>query len=220
MKKIIPFKKQITFKTNVSEITSIALENTLHNIEQSVEGDLIINGTYKIADTSMQVDEFEYKIPINIEVDKKYQIENMTIDINDFYYELINNSTLEVNIEIILDNIIEQPEEQQRIIEANIEEIKENKPEQRENENIKEERCIEEETIEENNKYIKNIYENFKDENEEYSTYHVYIVREGDTLDTIMSKYNIAKEKLNEYNDLNELKLGDKIIIPEQNVKN
>ena len=220
MKKIIPFKKQITFKTNVSEITSIALENTLHNIEQSVEGDLIINGTYKIADTSMQVDEFEYKIPINKEVDKKYQIENMTIDINDFYYELINNSTLEVNIEIILDNIIEQPEEQQRIIEANIEEIKENKPEQRENENIKEERCIEEETIEENNKYIKNIYENFKDENEEYSTYHVYIVREGDTLDTIMSKYNIAKEKLNEYNDLNELKLGDKIIIPEQNVKN
>jgi len=43
----------------------------------------------------------------------------------------------------------------------------------------------------------------------------VYIVREGDTIDSIMSKYKITRDLLNEYNDLNELKLGDKLIIPE-----
>ena len=63
------------------------------------------------------------------------------------------------------------------------------------------------------------IFNDFSEETDEYSTYHVYIVREGDTLETIMTKYETTKEKLSEYNDLTEIKLGDKIIIPEkQNV--
>ena len=102
MKKTIPFKKQLTFKTNVSEITSISLENTLKNNDKSVEGELIISGTYKITDTSISVDNFEFKIPINIEVDDKYILEDVIIDIDDFYYEIINSNILEVNIEISL----------------------------------------------------------------------------------------------------------------------
>ena len=114
MKKIIPFKKQFTFKTNVSEITSISLENTLQNKNTEIEGELVINGTYKITETSIQVDPFEFRIPINIEIDKKYDTENMKVDINDFYYEIINSSILEVNIEILIDNLIEK-EEQKKI---------------------------------------------------------------------------------------------------------
>ena len=38
MKKIIPFKKDITFKTNLSEITSISLEHTLKSTKNSVYG--------------------------------------------------------------------------------------------------------------------------------------------------------------------------------------
>ena len=72
MKKIIPFKKNLTFNTNVSEITSISLENTLNYKNYNVLGDLIISGTYKITDTSIKVDNFEFKIPIEIEIDKKY----------------------------------------------------------------------------------------------------------------------------------------------------
>jgi len=241
MKKIIPFKKQMIFKTNVSEITSIALENTLHCNDQTVEGDLIINGTYKITDTSIQVDEFEFKIPINIEIDNKYITDNIHIDINDFYYEIINNNILEVNIEILLDNILEREIEeivkdkkeeemnnyQEQKQENRIIEIEENTETKQEiKNNKKEERCIEEETekIEEKNQEenipIQNIFDNYSNDNEEYSTYYIYIVREGDTLDTIMAKYNITREAISEYNDLNELKLGDKIIIPEQNVRN
>lgn len=204
MKKIIPFKKNLNFKTNVSEITSISLENTLQKNKNNVEGDLIITGNYKITDTSTNVDNFEFKIPVNIEIDKKYIIDNMVIDIDDFYYEIINNNTLEVSIDVMLDNIVEkqmikQVEEFELIKDLKEEINKENK-----------ERCIEEESP----KDMSEIFETINNEKEDYSTYHVYIVREGDTLENIISKYNTTKEKLEPYNDLNEIKLGDKIIIP------
>lgn len=213
MKKTIPFKKQLIFKTKVSDITSIALENTLKAKENMVEGELIINGTYKIAETSTKVDDFEFTIPINIEIDDRYITKGIQIDISDFYYEIIDNSILEVNIEILLDNIIEKEEpiiEETLTLKPTIE--KEEKPKLEET--ITEERCIEEETIEETPNEI-NIFNNFIDEQEGYGSYHVYIVREGDTIEAIMTKYKTTKEKLNEYNDLNELKIGDKIIIPE-----
>lgn len=213
MKKNIPFKKQLTFKTNVNEITSIALENTLNHKEYSVSGELIISGTYKITETSTIIDNFEFKIPINIEIDNKYITDNIIIDINDFYYELIDDKILEVNIEISIDNIIEKPM---------IEQVKEEKQEPQKielkKEEPKEERCIEEEQEEQEElkeePEIKGIFDNITEE-EDVSTYHVYIVREMDTIETIISKYNITKEQLNEYNDLTEFKLGDKIIIPE-----
>lgn len=216
MEKIIPFKKQLTFKTNVSEITSIALENTLKEKDNTIQGELIINGTYKITETSAKVDEFEFVIPMNIEIDSKYITNDVIIDINDFYYEIINNNILEVNIEIMIDNIIEKPI---------IEELDKTEKTTEPVENItiqKEERCIEEENEEpeeqEKEKQEKNmdIFNNFSEEIDEYTTYHVYIVREGDTLETIMTKYEITKDELSEYNDITELKLGDKIIIPQK----
>jgi hypothetical protein len=135
MKKIIPFKKQLTFKTNVSEVTSIALENTLKEKNNTIQGDLIISGTYKITETSTKVDDFEFIIPMNIEIDNKYITDDIIIDINDFYYETINNNLLEVNIEIMIDNIIEKEEQKEKA---------ETIPEPLENITIqKEERCIE-----------------------------------------------------------------------------
>ena len=219
MKKIIPFKKEMSFKTNVSEITSISLENTLNNKEQTIQGNLIINGTYKITDTSTQVEEFEFIIPINVEIDNKYITESMTIDINDFYYEIINNNALEVNIEILLDNILEKTIEEAE--EKIIEDIEYKKIESQEKDRCIESEYEEKEEIkkdntprpEENKNSEIDIFNNFIDESEEYSTYFIYIVREGDSIDTILTKYNITKEKLEEYNDLSEIKIGDKIII-------
>lgn len=217
MKKIIPLKKQINFKTNISEITSISLENTLYNKNNCIEGELIISGTYKITETSQKVDEFEYKIPVTIEIDDKYITDNIRIDINDFYYEILNNNILDVNIEIIIDNLIEKQEIEQ---EEQKEEF-DRKGDIMEKEKLsiieeqKEERCIEEEQeIQTEKQDVKNIIENMTDDYEEYSTYHIYIVREGDTIETILSKYNITKDQLNEYNNTSELKIGDKIIIP------
>ena len=95
-----------------------------------------------------------------------------------------------------------------------------------------EERCIEEEVLNNQNQQIKEptnrettktdineILNDINNDNEIYSTYCVYIVREGDTIESILSKYSITHEILGEYNDLSEIKLGDKLIIPDNNVR-
>ena len=52
-----------------------------------------------------------------------------------------------------------------------------------------------------------------------YMTYRVYIVRENDTIDTICEKYEIGKEELSKYNVLNNINIGDKLIIPNERNK-
>ena len=55
------------------------------------------------------------------------------------------------------------------------------------------------------------------DTKETYATYKIYIVRENDSLETILEKYDTTRDALSMYNDLSELKIGDKIMIPSQN---
>ena len=55
------------------------------------------------------------------------------------------------------------------------------------------------------------------DTKETYATYKIYIVRENDSLETILEKYDTTEDILSMYNDLKELKIGDKIMIPSQN---
>ena len=65
-----------------------------------------------------------------------------------------------------------------------------------------------------NNQVIDSIFSAFANTDETYSTYSVYILREDDNLEEIMAKYNTNRETLAEYNDLDNLKVGAKLIIP------
>lgn len=205
MKKIVPFKKDIEFNNNIAEISSISLEHTLKLQEENlVSGEFIISGTYKMTEASLNVDPFEYKLPFDISIDKKYDTEKVNVDINDFYYEVINNEILSINIEIVLDNL----EEKQ--IEKEVVNLPEEKIE------VLEDREELDENISENNvsnQEVKNIFSGLED-NERYSVYKVHIVTENDTVESIMQKYDITRENLEAYNDLNNLKIGDKLIIP------
>ena len=205
MKKIVPFKKDIEFNNNIAEISSISLEHTLKLQEENlVSGEFIISGTYKMTEASLNVDPFEYKLPFDISIDKKYDTEKVNVDINDFYYEVINNEILSINIEIVLDNL----EEKQ--IEKEVVNLPEEKIE------VLEDREELDENISENNvsnQEVKNIFSGLED-NERYSVYKVHIVTENDTVESIMQKYDITRENLEGYNDLNNLKIGDKLIIP------
>lgn len=250
MKKIIPFKKDIIFKTNVSEITSISLEHTLHfESNNSVGGEFNISGEYKITDASINVEPFSYHLPFDISLDEKYILDGATVDINDFYYEIINDNVLSVNIEVIMDGLEEKliPEEPVREEETVVQEVSEESliPTKEQVTNLLEEieesaqasaeqemieefvgdevsmelaeqdrleetaRCIEPEE----NK-IGSLFDHMDDTVETYQSYKVYIVREGDTLETILEKYSVTKEEIESYNDLKEMKIGDKIIIP------
>lgn len=92
MKKIIPFKKEIIFKTNLSEITSISLEHTLQvDKNNRVTGEFIVSGEYKMVDTSVNVESFSFNIPFEVNIDEKYIIDNVIVDIYDFCYEIITN---------------------------------------------------------------------------------------------------------------------------------
>lgn len=58
-----------------------------------------------------------------------------------------------------------------------------------------------------------NIFNGFNEE-ERYVTYRVYRFLDTDTIDKILEKYNITKEELSKYNIIEDIKPGDKLIIP------
>ncbi len=196
MKKIVPFKKDINFKTNISEITSIALDHDLFLDDHIVKGNLVISGSYKINDVSLNVEEFKYNIPVNIEMSDRYILDNLKIDINDFYYEVIDNNILNVSIEISLDDIdeLENPIKTEEV-EIPLEDVGED-------------------TRFDTN--VKSLFDNFDDSNETFKTYRVCIVKENDTIDSILLTYGITKELLSQYNDISDIKINDKLIIPSQ----
>ena len=53
------------------------------------------------------------------------------------------------------------------------------------------------------------------DENSEtYGTFIVYIVRQNETINSIIEKYNTSIEEIEKYNDIKDLSIGTKLIIP------
>lgn len=229
MKKIVPFKKDMLFNSNVSEITSISLEHNLKVQENnSINGKFIINGEYKMSDSSINTEGFNFELPCNINLDERYDLSNVLVDIDDFYYEIVNSNILEVNIDVLIDKLEEKQVEQEILNEIempsaklpDLEEAREEGTMEIEKINIEKQdckdvnaRCIEEEDL----NSVTTIFDSFNDNLETYQTYKVYIVREGDTLDSIIQKYGITKDDLEQYNDLSDINLGDKIIIPDFN---
>ena len=79
----------LLFKTNLSEITSISLEDDLKFEKNLVVGQFIVSGEYKMNDTSVNTEPFIYNLPVEISIDEKYNLDNSTIEVSDFYYEII-----------------------------------------------------------------------------------------------------------------------------------
>ena len=205
MKNIIPFKKEVIFKTNISEITSISLEHTLSLENDKVQGNFIVNGEYKVSDSSTTVETFNLELPFEIIIDEKYDTKKAIIDIDDFYYEIVNNNVLSISIDVLIDKLEEKPiiEDFTLIDETPNREIIEKEITENEKEEPRE--------VEEK---INSLFNQFSKDSEVYVTYNVYILRDSDTLESILEKYNITEDTLKEYNDLSDLKIGDKIIIP------
>ena len=104
MKQIIPFKKELLFKTKVSEITSISLEHTLSlKNDDLISGEFIVSGDYKMTEGSINREVFKFKLPFDIALDSRYNVDNIIIDIDNFYYEIINNESLQVNIDVYIE---------------------------------------------------------------------------------------------------------------------
>ena len=234
MKKIVPFTKDLMFKTKIGEITSIALDNTLQLDKEFVSGEFIVSGTYKMLEGSQIEEEFKYNIPVDITIDSKYDTSKCQVSIDDFSYEIINEEKLKVNISVMLDDL-DIKEDPIETIEVSVNEDRED-IEETENEKdilnnidtelsnlaigsgntaINNEITINNNEIKDDKTFEDELLENMSDE-KEYSIYRVYTVKEDDTLDLIYDKFNTNKETLMDYNDLDNISVGSKIIIPSQ----
>jgi len=244
MKQIIPFKKELLFKTKVSEITSISLEHNLSLKEDDlISGEFIISGDYKMTEGSINREKFYFTLPFDIALDSRYDATNIIIDIDNFYYEVINNEFLQVNIDVYIDGekkieeeVVKKEDDDPPFIKlvpnnnqvldngfikpvtlSNIESVrKDEKQELDININYKKMPVIdldEKDIINTNKEGNFNIFQDI-DNSDTYVTYHVYIVKEGDTIDTVMEKYGVKKESLSLYNDIENIKVGTKLIIP------
>ena len=73
---------------------------------------------------------------------------------------------------------------------------------------------VSQEDTTDSNQVMNSIFESFANTDETYATYSVYILREDDNLEEVIAKYKTNREILVEYNDLDNLKVGSKLIIP------
>ncbi len=251
MKQIIPFKKDLPFKTKVSDITSISLERKIEILDGGiVTGTFYITGDYKMNEGSINREKFSFDLPFDITLDPRYDVNSVKADIEDFYYDVINEDTLKVNIDLYieaeylpdtsLDNNIlieedksnnemndvqkeDEPVEEDRNI------MTESKSDSKNDENIEIEKdkevtsekinnddaTMNDSDIERNDvdDFANDLFSNL-DNTETYTTYYVYIVKEEDTIDKIISLYGVTKEDIENYNDITSIKPGDKVIIP------
>lgn len=226
MRQTIPFVKDISFNSKIAEITSISLEHNLKmENNDSVVGTFTISGKYKVNKISINEEEFKKDINFDITLDDKYDSSKVIIDIDDFYYEIVNEEYLRVHIDVLIDNLLYiKKEEKPFIQEIEKNDLTELKTEERiSNVNDIKDISFEEEkenAIKQDNDTIKkddkesSITTNFLNEKEQYITYKVHIIRENETVDTIIEKYNVSKEELEKYNSLDNVGLGTKIIVP------
>lgn len=269
VKKIIPFRKDLEFNTPLYEVTSISLEHHLtKKTDTLISGNFIISGDYKQTESSENKDPFNFTLPFDIALATKIDLDDMLLDVDDFYYETGKN-TLKVNIDLLLDATeIGEPEKEKEdreningkdveSIDSNIyndnddsrvpdefNDVNYKKPQLENlpnsldnsgvslddiqndnfmdsinNDNVSDNgtsnivnsniNINENQNINENN----NLFASFEIA-DTYTAYRVYLIKEDDTIDTILKKYNVTKDDLSAYNDLSDIKYGDKIIIP------
>ena len=189
MKKIIPFKKDLVFINNIYEITSISLEHNFKVDDNEIRGEFIINGDYS-KNIIEEKEPFIFNIPFSAIIDYDFDKDKIVVDIDDFNYKIKDDNILEININLLIDNIVKKEE----IEDDKVEEIFEDN--------------------EQRGEEVTSIFNNFSDKDDKYVTYNIHIYREDDDLNKIMTKYKISKEELSNYNDLEKITMGSKIIIP------
>ena len=216
MKKKITFEKSIEFPTMIGEITEISLNQELKFTDESnVEGDLLLTGKYKMTEASRLEEDFDYKIPCEIALTEKLDLNTTNIEISDFYYEIENENIIICHIELLVEGL-EILEEENVVLERECDgdKIEENEIDIPSVSDKAEMEIENEKVSEEKSEAINSLFSHLDDENDKYGTFIVYIVRQNETINSILEKYNTTIEELEKYNDLKEINLGTKLIIP------
>ncbi len=219
----IPFTKDIDFEKKVSEITSISLEHETKVEDNALKGSFIVSGDFKSHEVSVNKEPFSYILPFEIDLADDIDRDTIEFMIEDFTYEIVDNSILRVNIDFnVIASIKEsnsEVEEEPLFQDANNAFLEEDDLEDNldRDEEEKQEEVPEEEKIVEERESEDTIINNIKSDGNEYATYHIHMVSDGESVETICTMYNSNLNILQDYNDLNSITPGDKLIIPETN---
>lgn len=259
MRDKINFKKDIQFKNNIAEISSISLECDYDCLENTIDGNFILEGSYRTYDISVSKEEFYYRLPFKYEFKENIEPNSALVNVKDFTYT-IDKDTLCINIEYetLADKqevmLFEDKTEFERFIkekEIPIEEITDETKEKNIEVNpleevkempvitIKEEPLIEEleveetrgiselepeiindieppkvDVLEEESCMNNTIIDDISNREDTYITYHIHICDDTDTIDSIANQYKISTEIIKNYNAIDNITTGMKIIIP------
>lgn len=221
MKSIVPYTKEIKFDSKLAEICSISLEHEMEVTDNEIEGNFIISGEYKTHEVSMNKEPFNYKLPFSIDVTDSIIKESIDFEITDFTYDVVGDNTLKIDIEFSVSAMEEEKDEEEVMgRELNIDEITDFLLEQEETVEEKVEEDISSVQIEEktedrlDQESADLILNSAGDKDDEYTTYYIHVVKSGDTLESIVSTYQTDLSILKQYNTIDNINVGDKIIIP------
>lgn len=212
--------------------------------ESSIEGNLILSGKYKLTEASRLEEDFNYKLPIEISLTEKLDISTSKVEISNFTYKMMDENIMLCNIELLIEGLelldesrecdsdvseIEIPikKDIDKVInnefindtdtlesDVLLKENNEVKYDKRDDIVVTKKEVAETIDINKDDKVENTSIFNINEDSETYGTLLVYIVRENETINSIITKYNTTIEELEKYNDLKDLSIGTKLIIP------
>lgn len=225
MNQKIEFKKDCMLKTYVSSITDVSLTHDYKILDDTIEGYFDVTGSYKVTMSSVETESFMFTIPFTIALSSLIDKDTIDLKLSDFNYS-VEKDVLHLKMfldmdyqEIEIKEDIEDNEEIDNMINDLMDKesttnIK--SPSEFHNEvmldnvlDSKEEVSTKEKVSEKN---FNTIFNEVKESN--FSKYKVYIMRSEDTLESILVKYNVTMDEIKEYNDIDNINIGSKIVIP------
>lgn len=239
MQIIKKINRELEFNYNISEITSICMDIDYKVNGNVLSGVLNLEGDYVSSNFEDTREDFDKKLDFSIDLDENIDTNTVKVEIDDFTYSIDQNK-LNVNVDLSLSYefvLFDEKKEFDKFIESReidtntLEEIKkveEIREVEEDNEGTceieeQEEKLASEEVVDsKDNEAIeeeqRNIEESIIDMasnfNDDFITYHIYIVNDVDTLDGIAEKYHISIDIIKEYNNIENLKSGMKLVIP------
>ena len=212
----------VFYITGEYKIIDGQLEREKFNFE--LPFDIALGNTYDRSTLVVDIDDFRYeivdrnKLKVNIdlyidgEVVPDRIIEEDRVDNNNLEEEVDTNKEVDTDKEVDtskkvdeIEPVITSSKERIDLLDEMLDNSEEKDMESEKEININNENNNNQENI--------NILNGISNDTE-YVTYRVYRIMEGDTIDKIIEKYKVSREELEKYNDLGDIKIGDKLIIP------
>lgn len=210
-------EEEFSYKVPVEIMLTTALEEETRKVDinnftyaivneeaLSITVELLIEGLEKI-----EVEEEEEEKEVEEVIEPKEEVSDDVREIKD--ENIRESETIEDNTKEEIEVLTTDEEEEEPVS------LEEKLPSLEEVPVMKEEEKVTEPVMKEdtsNKQVMDSIFSAFANTEETYSTYSVYILREDDNLEEVIAKYNTNREVLSEYNDLDNLKVGSKLIIP------